>query len=123
MSAIRNTKTTNKALFDTIRNLKKLSNTANVSVYRAVAEKLAASASRRAEVNLSKLNKVTKEGEKVIIPGKILGDGKLDKKITIISATISESAKKKIENSGSTYYSIDQYISQKQPDHNIRIIV
>lgn len=123
MAAIRNTQTSNKVMFDTIRDLKKMSDKTGVGVYKAVAEKLAASASRRAEVNLSKLDKVAKEGEKVVVPGKILGNGKLDKKITVVGYRISESAKKKLESNGSKYIDLREYINQKNPDHNLRIVV
>lgn len=117
-----NTKTTNQVLFDTIRDLKKLSNSTGVNVWKAVAQKLSASASQRSQVNLSKINNNIKDNEKIIIvPGKILGDGTLTKKITIVAFKASESAIAKIEKSGSKFITIKEYISKK-PDNKIRII-
>ena len=114
-------KTTNKVLFDTIRDLKKLSNKTGVNVFRAVAEKLSAPASQRSEVNLSLIEKHVKAGETIIVPGKVLGNGTLTKKITIVGFKASESAIKKIESAGSKFIEIRDYISKK-PSNKLRII-
>ena len=116
-----NTKTTNKVLFDTIRDLRKVSAKSGTNVFRAVAKKLEAPASQRTQVNLSKLEKNTKDKDVVIVPGKVLGDGVLTKKITIVAFSASESAKAKIEKAGSKFMEIRDYIKGK-PDSKIRII-
>lgn len=115
------TKTSNQVLFDTIRDLKKLSSKTGVNVYKAVAAKLASSASQRSEVNLSKINKYSKDSDKVIIPGKVLGNGVLERKVTIIAFCASQSAIKKIEKAGSKFITIRDYISGK-PDNKIKIL-
>lgn len=115
-----NTKTTNQILFDTIRELKKLSNKTGENVYKAVADKLASSASQRAQVNLLKLEKVANDGETVIIPGKLLGDGIITKKITVIGFKASESAIEKLTKAGGKYIEIREFI--KKPTTRPRII-
>ena len=115
------TKTTNQVLFDTIRDLKKLSTKTGVNVFKAVAEKLAASASQRAEVNLSRIDKHTTDKEVNIVPGKVLGAGVLTKKITIVGFKASEGAITKIEKAGSKFITIKEYIANK-PSNKIRII-
>lgn len=52
--------------------------------------------SHRIEANLARLNKNTKEGDVVVIPGKVLGGGDLDHKITVASLKASQSAKEKL---------------------------
>jgi large subunit ribosomal protein L18e len=121
MASIPKTKTTNKVLFDTIRDLKKLSTKTGVNVWKAVAAKLAAPASQRSQVNLSKIEKYTKDGESVIIAGKVLGDGILSKKVTIIAFAASESAKAKITKAGGKFIQIRDYIA-KNPDNKIKIL-
>lgn len=121
MAKVPQTKTTNKNLFDTIRDLKKLSTKTDVGTWKAVAAKLAGPASQRARVNLSKLDKVTKAGETVIVPGKILGDGTFSKKITVIAFSASEGAIEKLEKAGAKYITIDDYIA-KAPKDKPRII-
>ena len=121
MASIKKTKTTNVELFDTIRDLKKLSNKTGVNVYKAVAAKLAAPASQRSEVNLSKIEKFAQDKESVIVPGKVLATGILNKKVTIIAFSASESAKVKIEKAGAKFITIKEYIANK-PSNKIRIL-
>ena len=120
MATVRNSKTTNQVLFDTIRDLKKKSNETGLAVYKAVAAKLASPASQRARVNLSRLEKYANAGETIIVGGKVLGDGTLTKKITIVGFGISESALVKLKASGSKFVSIQEYLSKKQ-DAKLRI--
>ena len=114
-------KTTNQVLFDTIRDLKKVSAKLNVKVYRAVAESLSSAASQRSEVNVSKISRNTKNSETVIIAGKVLGSGSIDKKVTVVAFTASEGAVKKIEAAGGKFVSIKEYIAGK-PDKKIKIL-
>ena len=115
------TQTTNKVLFDTIRDLKKASNSTGLAVFRAVAQKLSAPASQRPEVNISRLEKHTKDGESVIVAGKVLGDGTLSKKLKVIAFSATEGAKKKIQSAGGEFVEIREYL-KKKPDGKLRII-
>lgn len=112
MANIPKTKSTNQVLFDTIRDLRKLSVKTGVGTWKAVAIKLAGSASQRSRVNLTKISKYTKGGEVIIVPGKVLGDGLLSKKVTIVAFGASESAVKKIEAAGGKFVEIKDYISK-----------
>ena len=116
MAVIPKTKTTNQVLFDTIRDLKKLSVTSGVGTWKAVAKVLAGSASHRAQLKLTKISKYTKGGETVIVPGKVLGDGVLSKKVTIIAFNASETAISKIEDAGGKFVLIKDYISKNPKD-------
>ena len=66
-------------------------------IYIRVAELINVSRRRENKVNLSKLEtlKIVKDGAIVIVPGKLLGSGVLNKKIIIYANSISESAKTK----------------------------
>ena len=121
MASLPKTKTTNRELFDLIRDLKKLSNKTGEGTWRAVAEKLSVPASRRAQINLRKIEKVANANETVLIPGKILGDGLLTKKVTIVAVSASESAKAKIEKAGAKFVDMRTYISGKA-DKKAKII-
>lgn len=121
MAVINKTKTTNKVLFDVIRDLKKASKESGVGVFKAVAAKLAGSASQRSEVNLRKIEKFAKDGEKIIVPGKVLGEGMISKKVTVVAVKASESAKEKIEKAGGKFVEIRDYLAGKV-DPKIRIL-
>ncbi len=57
-------------------------------------------------MNLGEIEEKTKEGEKVIIPGKVLSSGSLSKKIEIIAWGVSEKAVEKIKESESSFKEI-----------------
>jgi large subunit ribosomal protein L18e len=48
----------------------------------------------RASVNLYKINKLTKDGDNVIVPGKVLSVGSMDHKINIAAVSYSGAARK-----------------------------
>ena len=120
MASIKKTKSSNKALFDIIRDLKKYSNDTKLDLFRKVAFEFSRVASQRSKVNVSKLNKVCKKNE-TIVCFKVLGDGNLSKPLNVVSFSISESAISKIKNSGGTYTKIRDFLSKK-PKDNFRII-
>ncbi len=120
MASMKKTMTTNQALFDLIRDLKAVSAKLGVNVYKAAPATLAGPASRRPEVNMSRIEKYANDGETIVVPGKVLGSGILSKKVTIAAYTASEGAIAKIEASGSKFVSLKEYISKK-PDTKVRI--
>ena len=66
-------------------------------LWQKTASLLARPRKKAISVNLDKLNKFTKADDVVIVPGKVLGQGKLDHKLTIAAYNFSESAKTKLE--------------------------
>lgn len=92
-------------------------------VWEAVAERLEKPTRRRVEVNLSKINRYAKEGEMIIVPGKVLGGGFLEKKVTIAAFSFSESALEKIKASGSRAITISEALRENPSGKNTRIIV
>ena len=64
----------------------------------SVAEKLERPRRKNKAVNVWKLNKFTKEGDTVVVPGKVLSFGEIDHKITVAALCFSEKAKEKIKN-------------------------
>ena len=81
-------------------------------IWKRIASMLEKPRRRRIEVNLWKINKFTKEGDIVIIPGKILGFGELENKITISSFNASERAIEKINKKGK-YLTIQEMTKEK----------
>src|SRR3989344_8445080 len=82
-------KKTNAELVETIISAKKNNN------WLKVAEILSSPRSKKVNVNIERINKFSKEGEKIAIPGKVLSLGEMDKKIKIIALEFSEKAREK----------------------------
>jgi large subunit ribosomal protein L18e len=69
----------------------------------------------KVEVNLGRISRMAKEGEAILVPGKVLASGILDKKVTIGAFSFSSSAREKIEATGGSALSVDQFV-KKFPD-------
>ncbi|MFC1727877.1 50S ribosomal protein L18e [Nanoarchaeota archaeon] len=105
-----------------IEDLKKVSYAQKVNIWRRIADDLEKPTRTRRIVNLFKLNIYTKDGETVIVPGKVLGTGDLNHKVTIAAWTFSESAKEKIKQAKGECLSIPQLIEKNPKGKDVRII-
>ncbi|HEX55152.1 MAG: 50S ribosomal protein L18e [Candidatus Altiarchaeales archaeon] len=105
-----------------IRRLKKFGRENNARIWIRVAEELSRSRRNRRVLNLWKLNRYANDGETVIVPGKVLGDGNLNKKLNVAAFKFSESAKEKINNSGSEFMTIDELMKKNPTGRNVKII-
>jgi large subunit ribosomal protein L18e len=76
----------------------------------------------RRSVNLSKINRHTKDGETVIVPGKVLSAGKLDHKVTISAWQFSDTAKARIVESGSKPLTINQLLEENPKGSGVKIL-
>lgn len=108
---------TNPELKQTILLLKKQKNPAWIQI----AKYLSRPRRKAIQVNLDKINKYGKNT--VIVPGKILGKGELNKKIIISSFAISSQAKEKIKASGSSYIKISELIKKNPDVKDIKVIL
>jgi len=75
-----------------------------------------------AEVNLSRINRHTKEKEVVLVPGKVLGAGELNHQLTIAAVNFSAGAKSKITAAGGLCLSIEELMSKNPEGSGVRII-
>ena len=71
-------------------------------------------------INLSSINKQAKEGDMVVVPGKVLSTGRLDKQLKISAFEFSDSAKQKIRASGGKAIELESLI--KTSEKNMRIL-
>ena len=90
--------------------------------WRAVVRALNRPRRRRFEVNLVKLEKYAKSGETVIVPGVVLGNGNVRKKITVAALKFSRTAKEKIEKSGGKCLSIEELFEKNPKGRGVRIM-
>ena len=90
--------------------------------WRAVADILSRPSRRRVAVNLSKINRYADEGDYVVVPGKVLGSGILEKKLTIAALGFSYQALEKIRASGSRALTIDKALEENPEARRVKII-
>ncbi|MBI2523301.1 50S ribosomal protein L18e [Candidatus Woesearchaeota archaeon] len=113
---------TNPLLRDLIGELKKRGNEQEVNLWKRIASDLEKPTRQRRAVNLSRINRHTKENEVVVVPGKVLGSGDLNHKLTISAYQFSEQAKDKLEKCGAQIVSLLDLSKEKPNGKNIRII-
>ena len=109
---------TNQVLLDLVIDLKKTSTLKKAKIWKVVAEELLKPTRKMREVNIDKINRITKENDVIIIPGKVLGNGNLDHKVTVSAFSYSESAKKKLGN----FLSIQDLLKKNPKGTGVRII-
>jgi len=119
---LRNKRKTSDSLIKLISYLKKKAYENEAPIWKDIAKRLQKPSKNWAEVNLRRLAEHTKKGETVVIPGKCLGSGELIAPITVAAYSFSESAKKKIKDSGGTSITIPQLIKMNPKGKDVRII-
>lgn len=113
---------TNPLLQDLIGELKKRGNEQSVNLWKSIASDLEKPTRQRRVVNLSRINRHTKENEIIIVPGKVLGSGMLNHKLTISAYQFSDQAKDKIEKAGAEIVPLLELSKEKPNGKKIRII-
>ena len=73
------------------------------------------------EVNLDKLSKNTKEGEIVVVPGKVLANGEMKHKVTLGALMISRTAEEKMK--GSKIMTIKEMLESNKDGKGVKIVV
>lgn len=112
----------NNHLTTLVTELKRLAITKERPLWKRIASDLEKPTRRRRTINLWNVEQHAKDGEIVVVPGKVLGDGTLTKKVTVAAYAYSTEAKKKLAAAGGTALSIEELI-KKQPDgKGIRIL-
>jgi len=113
---------TNPNLIELINKLYEQSRNEDVAIWRDVAQRLERSNRRTAEVNLSDIDRHAEDGETILVPGKVLSNGDLDKKVDVVAFKFSAKAQDKIENVGGECISIEEIMESNPKGSNIRIM-
>jgi len=105
----------NQLLRRTLVLLERAGKEGKAPVWSVASELLGRPASLKVEVNLGRISRMAKEGEAIFVPGKVLGSGLIDKKVTVGAFMFSASARNKILANGGEALSVDQFV-KKFPD-------
>lgn len=113
---------TNPNLRNLIEELKKLSIQKNIKIWKRVASDLEMPSRQRRAVNLSRINSYTKENDTIVVPGKVLGSGLLNHKLTIAAYSFSEGAIEKINKANAKAITIGELMKENINGKGIKII-
>ena len=73
-------------------------------------------------LNLSEIDEQGKEGETVLIPGKVLSEGEIEKKIKIVALKFSGRAREKLEKAKISFSDISEEIKKNPEAKGIKIL-
>lgn len=113
---------TNPKLVELIGTLKEKSYQEDVAIWKDVAKRLERSNRRKAEVNISQINRHSSPDETVLVPGKILGSGELSHKVNVVALNFSKRAEEKIAAAGGECLDISEILDKNPKGNKIRII-
>ena len=77
---------------------------------------------KQASVNLIDIEKETKEGDTVLIAGKVLGSGDVSKKVRVVALYFSEEARKKLKAKKCEVVSVKEEIKVNPKAQGIRVL-
>ncbi|ABW01559.1 50S ribosomal protein L18e [Caldivirga maquilingensis] len=115
-------KSTNQYLRMTVRFLEKAHRQYNAALWATVADILSKPRRSRVTVNVGKLNRLLNDGDVVVVPGKVLGDGELSKKVTVAAWAFSKTAIDKIKAAGGEALSIPELVRRMPKPSGVKII-
>lgn len=115
-------KKTNLRVSGLINDLKTASRENDVKIWRDIALRLSRPTRNYTELNLSKINRHTREDETIIVPGKVLASGTLEHKVNVVALGFSKSAKEKIVEKGGSCLTIEQLVEENPSGSNVRIM-
>ena len=107
---------TNSELVETVISAKK------AKEWIKVARLVSAPRKNHSNVNVSKINSEAKAGDVIVVIGKVLSQGEIDKKVKVAALGFSASAKEKLLKSGSTISSILEEIKSNKEAKGVKII-
>ncbi|WP_226012685.1 50S ribosomal protein L18e [Halomicrobium salinisoli] len=112
---------TNPRLSSLIADLKSAARNSGGDVWGDIAERLEKPRRTHAEVNLGQIERYAREDETVVVPGKVLGSGVLQKDVTVAAVDFSGTAETKIDQVGDAV-SLEQIVEDNPEGSDVRVI-
>ena len=109
-------------LVQLVKELKSASKKNEAPIWSKIAKNALKSNSNKRTINLKKIDALTDDGSAVVISGKILGTGNLSHKVLVSSFSISNSAAKKIKESGGEVLQFSDMIDRFPTGKGVKII-
>lgn len=113
---------TNPVVLFMARDLKEASRRNKAPIWSRIAELALKPSSARRKINVSQIDKLTKDGDVIIVPGKVLGTGGISHKITLCSFSISNSGAQKILEKGGKILNFSEIIKNHPTGKGVTII-
>uniref|UniRef100_A0A7J3Z6U2 Large ribosomal subunit protein eL18 n=1 Tax=Ignisphaera aggregans TaxID=334771 RepID=A0A7J3Z6U2_9CREN len=120
---MRRTGPTNYVLRRTIRQLRKAARINKARIWRYVAELLERPTRKRIAVNIYKIDRLSREGDVIVVPGKVLGVGKLSHRVTIAAIAFSRQAIEKIKAVNGRAIHVLELVNENPRGSGVKVII
>lgn len=115
-------KKSNQNLVKLVHDLKQTSLKEKCGVWKRVASDLEKPVKRARVVNLSRINRFSNENDVILVPGKVLAAGNIEKKVTVAAFRFSGEAIRKIQKAGGKTMTIPALVNENPKGKDIKII-
>ncbi len=112
----------NPELRRTLIDLRKAAREHRAPLWAAVAERLARPRHQVDPVNVGHLERLAEAKATVVVPGKLLADGRLTKPLTVAAFHASVAARQKVHAAGGTVVSIHELLKSHPDGTGVRIL-
>ncbi len=112
----------NPRLTNLIDELEAVARESDAAVWTDVADRLAKPRRTHAEVNLGRIERYADGERTVVVPGKVLGSGGLQKNVRVAAVAFSRSAKRKIDAANGTAVRLEDEIADNPDGQNVQVI-
>jgi large subunit ribosomal protein L18e len=113
---------TNPEVHGLVQFLKEAAFKNEAPIWKDVAKRMAKPSRRRAEVNISKINRYASENDTIVVAGKVLGAGSLKQNVTVAAFNFSNTAKLAIEAAGGKCITIPELVEQNPKGSKVVIM-
>jgi large subunit ribosomal protein L18e len=93
----------------------------DAAIWKTLAVRLSKPASTWSEANLSRIDRLTKKGDVLVIPGKVLGTGTLTHPVEIYAVSASQGAQDAIKKAGGKFGDFNDLINKNPTGKGVRI--
>jgi large subunit ribosomal protein L18e len=112
----------NPELVRLVGELKKAARTHEAPIWAAVADRLERPRHQLVPVNVGQLGRLAEAGETIVVPGKLLADGPLAKRLTVGAFGFSTEARGKIQAAGGTALSLREMVRAHPDGSGVRLL-
>jgi len=113
---------TNAVVLHMAKELKDASKKNKAPIWLRLAELALKPSSARRTVNVTEIDRLTKDGDVIVVPGKVLGTGVMSHKITLCSFSISNTGAQKVLQQGGKILSYSELIKNHPTGKGVTII-
>jgi len=111
----------NPELVRLIVELRKAERSHQAPIWGAVADRLERARHQTTPVNVGHLDRLAAADETLVVPGKLLADGRLSKSVTVAAFSFSAEAREKIRAAGGSAISVHDLIKSHPDGAGVRL--